>query len=497
MAIDGPAPEPVTDPAEHRQRILNRLMMLALEGVELPDLARECAERVAEGLGVELACVMRLVPEGDRLLLSTGVGWDEGCVGRATVDVGMASRVGYVSQAGYTLIAEEPVAVSDLELEPRFEGSPLLECHRVRAGVTARISAASGPDGTRPYGLVGAHSREPRAFSSEEAEWVGDVAWVLGAAATRHAGGVAEAQHLREVGQRYETLHDVLNLVASAPDPLSALDAVASVAVGDLADWCIVDLLDDHYGLPGFTGGDAIRRVVVRSAPGAAGGEALADELARRYPLDPRAPGGTPKVLRRQKPVVETRVTDAHLRGAGGGTDHLDALRPLEPTSYIGLPLMVRAKTRGAILLVTTGGRRLDHGHLPSAEGLAACASLALCGFPSGVSPERDGEEIGRIARSGTAVALPGSGPASAPDPPHAVDGGSKGGTAGSHGVTPRQAEILALLAEHMVPKEVASELDLSRYTVKSHLERVCRNLGVHSYKEAVREAKRRGIISS
>ncbi len=482
MALNEPThPEPTPEPAERRQRILSRLMMLALEGVELPDLARECAEQVAEGLGVELACVMKLLPGQDRLILKTGVGWDEGCAGRATVDVGMASRVGYVSQAVYTLIADEPVAVRDLDLEPRFEGCPLLKGHAVRAGVTARVSTASGP-----YGIVGAHSREPRAFTREEAEWVGDVAWILGAAAARELAGGSEVSRLREAGERYEALRDVLDLAASAPDPLASLDAVASVAVAGLADWCVIDLLDDD-GAPGYADGDTIRRVVVRSAPGAAGGENLADEISQRYPLNAHSPAGTPKVIRRQKTVVETHITDDHLRAAANGPDHLEAMRRLNPTSYIGLPLMVRAKAQGAILLVATGERRLGHGHLPAAEGLAACASLVLSGFLKGVSRDREQEEIGRIARSGTSVSSPGPDLASAPS--------ADGVAAADHGVTPRQAEVIALLARPLAPKEVARELNVSYTTVKAHIERATRTLGVRSYKEAVREAKARGII--
>ena len=472
-------PEQATHPADRRQRILNRLLMLALEGVELPDLARECTEQVANALGVELACVMKLLPGQDRLILKTGVGWDEGCVGRSTVDVGMASRVGYVSQAGYTLIADEPVAVRDLDLEPRFEGCPLLKQHRVRSGITARVSTTSGP-----YGILGAHSREPRAFSPDEAEWLGDVAWVLGAAAARRMDCGTEVSRLREAGERYEALRDVLDLAASAPDPLASLDAVASVAVEDLADWCIVDLLDDD-GASGYSEGDTIRRVVVRSAPGAAGGEPVAQEISERYPLDPRAPVGTPKVLKRKKPIVEPRITDAHLRAVANGPEHFELLRRVNPTSYIGLPLMVGAKTRGAILLVATGERRLDHGHLPAAEGLAACASLALTGFLKGVSPGNEEREIGRIARSGTSVTSPDAEPE------------TQGYPAASDAVTPRQAEIVGLLAAPMSPKEVASHLRISHTTVKTHIERACRGLGVRTYKEAVREARRRGIIPS
>ncbi len=52
--------------------------------------------------------------------------------------------------------------------------------------------------------------------------------------------------------------------------------------------------------------------------------------------------------------------------------------------------------------------------------------------------------------------------------------------------LTPRQAEVLALLERGRTTKEIADELHLSVETVRNHVRRLLKNLGVHSRLEAV-----------
>ena len=61
-------------------------------------------------------------------------------------------------------------------------------------------------------------------------------------------------------------------------------------------------------------------------------------------------------------------------------------------------------------------------------------------------------------------------------------------------GLTPREREILALVAEHRTNAEVARMLWLSRDTVKFHLANVYRKVGVSSRAEAARWARRHGL---
>jgi DNA-binding NarL/FixJ family response regulator len=61
--------------------------------------------------------------------------------------------------------------------------------------------------------------------------------------------------------------------------------------------------------------------------------------------------------------------------------------------------------------------------------------------------------------------------------------------------LTPRELSALRLLADGKANKEIASELDISERTVKTHLEHLFEKLGVTSRTEAVKVATRRGLV--
>ena len=62
--------------------------------------------------------------------------------------------------------------------------------------------------------------------------------------------------------------------------------------------------------------------------------------------------------------------------------------------------------------------------------------------------------------------------------------------------LTPRESEILALIAEGMSNKVIARRLGISAHTVKYHLEAVFAKLGVNSRAEALSQGLRRGLVA-
>ena len=63
--------------------------------------------------------------------------------------------------------------------------------------------------------------------------------------------------------------------------------------------------------------------------------------------------------------------------------------------------------------------------------------------------------------------------------------------------LTPRQREIVQLLAEGKSSKEVATELGLSVKTAETHRANIMRRLDCHSVSELVRYAVRNNIIEA
>jgi PAS domain S-box-containing protein len=63
--------------------------------------------------------------------------------------------------------------------------------------------------------------------------------------------------------------------------------------------------------------------------------------------------------------------------------------------------------------------------------------------------------------------------------------------------LTPRQAEVLRLLQQGRSTNQIAEELHLTAETVRNHIRRLLRNLGVHSRLEAVALAHQGDLVAS
>jgi len=61
--------------------------------------------------------------------------------------------------------------------------------------------------------------------------------------------------------------------------------------------------------------------------------------------------------------------------------------------------------------------------------------------------------------------------------------------------ITPRESEVLRMLAEGLVNKDIASRLGLSEHTVKFHISSILEKLGASTRTEAVTLGIRRGLI--
>jgi PAS domain S-box-containing protein len=134
----------------------------------LESFFKEVTVLVAATLSVDYCKILELLPDGKRLLLREGVGWRDGCVGRAMVNRGLES------QAGYTLQCTEPVVVDDLRTETRFSGPPLLHEHEVVSGMSVII-----PGEREPFGVFGVHTRHRRTFSPDDIQFLQVIANLL------------------------------------------------------------------------------------------------------------------------------------------------------------------------------------------------------------------------------------------------------------------------------------------------------------------------------
>ena len=438
------------------------LGMSALSGGELASLMDEACAVVAKTLSIEYCKVLELLPEGDKLLLRAGVGWQEGYVGRATVGTNLQS------QAGYTLISDGPIVVENLKEEIRFKGAPLLHDHGVVSGVTVAIRIEN-----RFFGVLGAHTRRHRLFAAHEVLFLQDVADVLGAAIERRLEEEDSRKTIAEQSDRAEAAERRFEFLAGANALLSAssldygmtLENAARLAVPTIADWCFVDVLEP---------GGELRRAVVSSAN--SGREELAGGLKRQYPLDPKLPHGPPWVLKTGKPALIPKVDDEVLSSIACDAEHLSILRRLGPNSYMCVPLRVRQRVTGAIGFVSAeSGRHYSKEDLALAEGLAHCAALAIDNALNHLPEAALARELVRLAgQDKTVVSSKGE---EAPD------------------LTRRQQEVLSLMAEGKPAREISRKLHLSEATVRNHVRSIKQALGARSQLEAIAQARKLGVL--
>ncbi len=173
--------DPVDGSSESKRRLSVRLSptgvvaelgQRALLSADVESLLQLAVDLLRETLGVEYAKVLHQPGAGEPLVLIAGSGWrDDVQLGETTVPCDEGS------QAGYTLLSNEPVYVDDLEFETRFSGPALLVDHGVISGMSVTIQGRE-----RPYGVLGVHSSRHRQFTPDDGDFLRSVANILGGA---------------------------------------------------------------------------------------------------------------------------------------------------------------------------------------------------------------------------------------------------------------------------------------------------------------------------
>lgn len=174
-----------------QQQVIAELGQYALSQTNLDHLLKKVVTLVGQTLGIKYIEIWELLPNEGTFLLTAGLGWRSGSVGRVTLSNGRNS------QPGYTLLLKEPVIVEDLRVETRFSvsGSAFFSNHHIVSGVTVLISGKE-----KPFGVLGIHSQDERSFSPDEINFLQAVANIIASGVERQQ---AEAE-LKTLNQDLE-----------------------------------------------------------------------------------------------------------------------------------------------------------------------------------------------------------------------------------------------------------------------------------------------------
>lgn len=206
---------------------------------DLPELKRQTVLLFARTLQCERAAVLQVEADGQSLVLRAAVGWPQSAVGSVMQGAGLDS------QAAFTLLAGEPIVVSDLGSERRFDGAHLLHECGLASGVSVVIAGQS-----RPYGVLAIHTNRPREFTMDDVHFLRAAANILAAAVKqRHA-----EQELRDGAERMRAVVTTLVDGVITIDQRGSIDSLNPAAerlfgytAGELAGRNVNVLMPEPY----------------------------------------------------------------------------------------------------------------------------------------------------------------------------------------------------------------------------------------------------------
>lgn len=332
---------------ERQQAAVAALGQCALLDIDLAALLETAARLVTQTLDVEFCNILELQPGGATSLLRAGVGWKEGAVGHAMVDMDATT------QAGYALITGEPVVVESLPDESRFRGSPLMQEHRVLSGVTVLIQGQY-----EPYGVLGAHSLQPRSFNEDDMHFLQAIAYTLATVIERQKAEQSILEHVRALTGTLDALTDELELDRFLERTLKVL---AEQLPAECATLWLADKSQKTLSLHLlYRDGQAL--------PGAKSGHPDATSLLRLHMLS-----FWPEMIQARRPLVL----------------HDFAASPQFPTfreaasaqvisTLLLVPLLLGQRALGLISLQSAGVRQYHPGELEFTQTVAQQATLAI-----------------------------------------------------------------------------------------------------------------------
>lgn len=162
--------EKVLEMRASQQALLAELTVRNLGNGDLQGLLDDAVELVAWTLELEMVAIAELLPGGTEIGWRAGFGWSKEAIGSATPGPATAA-----SLVGYTLLSDRPVVSPDVTKDERFEVTEWLPPGEPVSAVTVVI-----PGETQRFGVLGAASRQPRAFTAEDVNFMQAVADVIG-----------------------------------------------------------------------------------------------------------------------------------------------------------------------------------------------------------------------------------------------------------------------------------------------------------------------------
>ena len=174
-----------------------------------------------------------------------------------------------------------------------------------------------------------------------------------------------------------EFLSEAGRVLGSSLDYEATLETLVLTVVPELADWCVVDLVDLMEEAPAIAWPPVTHRIALRHADPSRTNVGL--ELGRRFPPTWEEGELMTRVIKYGETGFVPKVTDEMIMVTARNAEHLELMRQFAIASVLIVPLQARGRILGAMTLcMTDSGRRFSERDRALAEELGRRAGFAV-----------------------------------------------------------------------------------------------------------------------
>ena len=205
---------------ELQQAAVVKLGQEALSGAPFDTLVTHAAEVIKETLRADQTAICEIVAVSNKYRFIAGTGWNEPILGKE-----LDLEAGY-SLVGRVLESDGPVVISDLSSKSHIRPSIVLQNHGVRSMVGVKIDGADDV-----FGIVGAFRTKPKAFTNDDANFLGSVANIIAETAARSRAEAKGDEHRVWLQTTLSSIGDGV-IATDADGNVNFMNAVAARLTG-------------------------------------------------------------------------------------------------------------------------------------------------------------------------------------------------------------------------------------------------------------------------
>src|SRR5262245_1153098 len=230
--------------------------------------------------------------------------------------------------------AQTLIGKSDYDFWPRAQAKFFIEKDRETLNGGKVVDIAEEPIETHHHGVRFLHTKKVPIHDAD-----GHAMYLLGIS--------EDITERRRIEKERQFLTEASVALSASLDYEQTLATVAQLVVRDFADWCIVEIIEEHENL---------RRVKVASANAA---NAAVCAHLEQWPIDRNRPYLVRAFVEKRQPLLIEHVALSTLKSFAQGPEHLQALRSISPRSLMAVPLLMRGQLLGTIALVSSTPSRV------------------------------------------------------------------------------------------------------------------------------------------